>query len=93
MKTDFDNCWSLVKISSFVRLNMIFEGNNFMNVYYLRFLVQLGSIATLQIVFGWNIWLKKKYEFEYLHIEKKRFFSVISQKKELIKQNDGHFWI
>ena len=42
-----------------------------------------------------GLWLKyliKKYEFECLHIEKKRFFAI-SQKQGLIQQNDGHFWI
>ena len=34
---NFDNCRILTKILSFIRLNMIFEGNNIMNLYNLRF--------------------------------------------------------
>ena len=63
-----------------------------MNVYNLTFfsLIEIYSYITNGLRLKYL--MKKIYEFECLHIEKSGFF-VISQKKELIEQNHGQFWI
>ena len=90
LNSDIDRI--LAEISSFVDLNMIFEENNCMNVYNLRFssLIKAHSYITN------DLWLKylmkKKYEFECFHIGKNDFLAI-SQKQELIEQNDSHLLI
>ena len=51
---NFDNCRILATISSFVRLNMIFEGNIFMNVYTLRCFSSIRSDSYITN----GLWLK-----------------------------------
>ena len=67
---------------------MIFEDNNIINVYNLRFFSSIRTHSHIANNLCSKYLIKKKKEFECLHIEKIRFFAIL-QKQELIEQNDN----
>ena len=96
----FDNGQILAKISGSVRLNMIFKGKNFMNVYNLRFfsLIRTHSYITDGHYHHYHYITGKKKNIIYIGIlmyayRKNGFFCNIAKTRAIHVQNGGHFQI
>ena len=78
---NFDDCRILAKLSSFLRLNMLYEGNNFMNVYNLRFLSSVRTHSYFTNGLCLKYLIRKNIQIWMLAYRKQRVFFNIAKSR------------